>query len=93
MSKKGRLHCKRSESYRLNIHEKPLVRQLAEGKLSPKVYLELADAIYSTQVPDLISKYKQASLARSADEFKGVYAAMRKIRLQKDQMRHQVCPT
>ena len=52
-----------------------LVRQMADGKLSSEIYLELAEAIDSTQSPELISRYKQASAMRSADDFKAVYAA------------------
>ena len=52
-----------------------LVMQMAEGKLSSAVYLELAEAIDSTQSSELIRKYKQASSTRSADDFKAAYAA------------------
>jgi quinoprotein glucose dehydrogenase len=52
-----------------------LVKQMADGKLSSEIYLELAEAIDSTGSPELISRYKQASSLRSADGFKAVYAA------------------
>ena len=66
----GKLPVKSSNK----AYEKLLI-QMAEGKLSPEVYLELADAIDSTHSPELIRKYKQASSLRSADDFKAVYAA------------------
>ncbi len=51
-----------------------LLQQMANGKLSPEIYLELADAIDSTRSPELISRYKQISSKLSADDLTAAYA-------------------
>jgi putative heme-binding domain-containing protein len=51
-----------------------LLQQMANGKLSSEIYLELADAIDSTRSPELISRYKQISSVRSADDLTNAYA-------------------
>lgn len=51
-----------------------LLQQMANGKLSSEIYLELADAIDSTRSPELISRYKQLSSIGRADDLTNAYA-------------------
>ena len=51
-----------------------LLQQMANGKLSSEIYLELADAIDSTRSPELINGYKQISSGRAADDVTTAYA-------------------
>ncbi|MDQ3279746.1 MAG: HEAT repeat domain-containing protein, partial [Bacteroidota bacterium] len=51
-----------------------LLQQLASGKLSSEIYLELADAIDSTRSPQLIAKYKQATASKPSNDPTVAYA-------------------
>jgi putative heme-binding domain-containing protein len=51
-----------------------LLQQMANGKLSSEIYLELADAIDSTRSPELISQYKQISTRLSSNDLLAAYA-------------------
>jgi len=51
-----------------------LLQQMENGKLSPEIYLELADAIDSTRSPELISRYKQISAEHSGNDLTAAYA-------------------
>ena len=51
-----------------------LLRKLSAGKISPDIYLELAEAIDSSRSPDLISKYKQLNATLSPDTLMAAYA-------------------
>ena len=44
-----------------------LLQKMSTGKLSPDIYLELAEAIDSTRSPELIARYKQISATLSPD--------------------------
>lgn len=50
------------------------LQKMAAGKLSPDVYLELAEAIDSTRSPQLIAHYKEISSKLSPDELAASYA-------------------
>ncbi len=47
---------------------------MANGKLSPEIYLELADAIDSTHSSALINQYKQISAKQGTDDLNAAYA-------------------
>jgi len=47
---------------------------MKDGKLSPEIYLELADAIDSTKSTQLISQFKEISKVQSPDTLKASYA-------------------
>jgi len=51
-----------------------LLSRMKDGKLSPEIYLELADAIDSTKSVQLITQYKEISKVQSADSLKAMYA-------------------
>jgi putative heme-binding domain-containing protein len=51
-----------------------LLQQMASGKLSSEIYLELADAIDSTRSPELIAKYKQLSTSKSSNNPTAAFA-------------------
>lgn len=51
-----------------------LLQQMAAGKFSPEVYLELGEAIDSTHSPELITKYKRAISGLSKDELNASFA-------------------
>lgn len=51
-----------------------LLTQMANGKLSPDVYFELGEAIDSTQSPELIARYKDATSKLSKDELTASFA-------------------
>jgi putative heme-binding domain-containing protein len=51
-----------------------LLQQMASGKLSSEIYLELADAIDSTRSPELIARYKQLSASKPSDDPAIAYA-------------------
>ncbi len=51
-----------------------LLKQMADGKLSPEIHLELAEAIDSTRSPELIDQYKKVSAALSPGVVTAAYA-------------------
>ncbi len=51
-----------------------LLSKMKDGKLSPEIYLELADAIDSTHSTQLISQFKDISKVQSPDSLKASYA-------------------
>jgi putative heme-binding domain-containing protein len=51
-----------------------LLQKLSARKLSPDIYLELAEAIDSSRSPDLIAKYKQLNANLSPDSLNAAYA-------------------
>lgn len=51
-----------------------LLQQMAKGKLSSDIHLELADAIDSTRSSELMAKYKQISAAKPAGDMTAAYA-------------------
>jgi len=51
-----------------------LLSKMKDGKLSPEIYLELADAIDSTRSTQLISQFKAISKGQSPDSLKASYA-------------------
>jgi putative heme-binding domain-containing protein len=51
-----------------------LLIRMESGKLSPEIYLELADAIDSTKSAPLITRYKQIIKMQSPDSLKAMYA-------------------
>ncbi len=51
-----------------------LLSKMEKGKLSPEIYLELADAIDSTKSTLLIGRYKEISKLQSPDSLKALYA-------------------
>jgi len=51
-----------------------LLLRMESGKLSPEIYLELADAIDSTKSAPLISRYNQIIKVQSPDSLKAMYA-------------------
>jgi quinoprotein glucose dehydrogenase len=59
--------------YSKNVFD-DLLRKLSAGKLSPDIYLELAEAIDSSRSPDLISKYKHLNATLSPDTLMAAYA-------------------
>jgi quinoprotein glucose dehydrogenase len=52
-----------------------LLQKMADKKLSPDIYLELAEAIDSTRSSDLIVKYKQLNTTLSPDTLMSAYAS------------------
>ena len=59
--------------YSKNVFD-DLLRKMSAGKLSPDIYLELAEAIDSSRSPDLILKYKQLNATLSPDTLMAAYA-------------------
>jgi quinoprotein glucose dehydrogenase len=59
--------------YSKNVFD-DLLRKLSAGKLSPDIYLELAEAIDSSRSPDLISKYQQLNATLAPDTLMAAYA-------------------
>ncbi len=51
-----------------------LLKQMADGKLSPDIHLELVEAIDSTRSPELIEQYKKVSAALSPGMSAAAYA-------------------
>ena len=51
-----------------------LLQQMASGKLSPDIHLELAEAIDSTRSPELSERYNQISKKLSPDTLMAAYA-------------------
>jgi putative heme-binding domain-containing protein len=51
-----------------------LLAKMKDGKLSPELYLELADAIDSSKSVQLISHFKEISKVQSPDSLKASYA-------------------
>jgi putative heme-binding domain-containing protein len=59
--------------YSKNVFD-DLLQKMSAGKLSPDIYLELAEAIDSTRSPDLMAKYKQLNANLSPDTLTAAYA-------------------
>ena len=51
-----------------------LLKKMSSGKLSPDIYLELAEAVDSSRSPDLVRRYKTITSQLSPDTLKAVYA-------------------
>lgn len=51
-----------------------LLKKMSGGKLSPGIYLELAEAIDSSRSPELAKKYKEINMGLSPDTLSSAYA-------------------
>jgi putative membrane-bound dehydrogenase-like protein len=59
--------------YSKNVFD-DLLKKMSAGKLTPDIYLELAEAIDSSRSPELITKYKTLNANLSVDTLRAAYA-------------------